>query len=112
MMSIVLEKCALSNSSFGVNPEDISNHRVLVNPKIPKALAASMVVVRQLLGIWPVVVLSFWAALETDSVPDNFLSFPLISGEESLGTSMGVYNQGTKTKDFRYNVKLVWNVLP
>ena len=68
MMFIILEKCALSNSCFGVNPEDKSNHRLLVKPKTPIALAKSMLVARQLLGIRPLVV-NFCATLEAFAMP-------------------------------------------
>ena len=76
MMSIILAKCALSNSCFGVNPEDKSNHRLLVKPKTPIALAKSMLVARQLLGILPLVE-SLAAAFEAAAIPEkDFLGAP------------------------------------
>ena len=68
MISIIFAKWALSNSCFGDNPEDISNHRVLVKPKTPSALAKSIVVARQLLGIRPFVE-SLAAALDALAMP-------------------------------------------
>ena len=70
MISIIFAKWALSNSCLGVNPEDMSSHLVLVKPKVPKALAKSMVVARQLLGILPLVE-SFAAAFEATAIPEK-----------------------------------------
>ena len=95
-MAIVLAKWALSNSSFGVNPEDISNHRLLLNPKIPSALASSIFVTRQLLGIRPLLPLSFWAALDTAVMPEK-----VFFGSSSVGASVVGWNQGEDKNKIR-----------
>ena len=104
---------ALSNSSFGVNPEDMSNHLLLVSPKIPIALGSFMLLVWQLFGIRPLVVLSFWAALDIPMIPDKILACPSYSLAESLrtlGTSKAVYTRGTKIY-FAHLNNLVWITL-
>ena len=104
---------ALSNSSFGVNPEDMSNHLLLVSPKIPIALGSFMLLFWQLFGILPLVVLSFWAALDIPMIPDKILACSLWSLAESLGTlgtSKAVYTRGTKSY-FAHLNNLVWITL-